>query len=161
MANAKKRFGVIVASLLLAVGGGLMTSPQASAASCYGDYCSNKDPQATGCSAGGFTQFGIDVYYWKSLWASNKAYAGRLELRGSNTCGSTQWARFTAMDTGFTYRIRAEQPETGYTTSWQEVNTQRTSAWSNQIYSPRLCVRAHIQLWDAGVQRTDGYTKCR
>lgn len=155
--NVRKRIAVLVSAAVLSVSGGLLSAGPASAVTCYGDYCSNKDPQATGCSAGSWTQNGVDVYY-KAVIGGTPRYAGYLELRGSNTCGSTQWARFTPQ-AGFTYKIRAEQPETGYVTSWQNGSAWQSS-WSNQIYSPVKCVRAHIVTYGVLGTPMDGYTLC-
>jgi hypothetical protein len=132
-------------------------APASAAATCYGDYCSNKDPQATGCSAGSWTQDSRDVNI-KSNPVGVTTYGGKLELRGSNTCGSTQWTRFTPVNGGFTYKIRAEQLETGYTTDWQNGGEWQT-AWSNQIYSPTKCVRTHI-ITSTWVGPTEYYTPC-
>ncbi|MGW3932142.1 hypothetical protein ACWECC_29185 [Streptomyces microflavus] len=143
--------------MTLTASGVLMNASPASAASCWGDSCSNKDPQATGCTAGSFTQTGVDVWA-RTTFGGLDRYAGRLELRGSNNCGSVQWARFTPVYGGFTYKIRAEQPETNYNTDWQQAG-EWVTAWSNQIHSPRKCVRAHIvtQTW---LRHLDYYTEC-
>lgn len=125
--------------LFLFLGGAVVLAAPASAATCYGDYCSNKDPQATGCSTNAWTQnASVDVY---SAGVVTNEYAGRLELRASNTCG-TQWGRFTSQG-DFSYQVRLEQPATGYVTDWQNAGPW-VSSWTNQIYSPNYCVRAHI-----------------
>lgn len=158
MRTFKNRTVAIVGALALAWSGALISAQPANAASCSRDSCSNKDPQATGCSAGSWTQASVDVWARTGSFPSGNSYAGRLELRGSNSCGSVQWARFTPVYGGFTYKIRAEQPETGYNTDWQNGGEWQT-AWSNQIHSPVKCVRAHI------ITRTfwrdlDYYTPC-
>lgn len=155
--NGRKRIAVLTSAAIIAAGSGPVAAGSASAATCYGDYCSNKDPQTTGCAAGGWTQHAIDVYYHPYVWSNKGSYAGRLELRGSTACGSTQWGRFTPVNGGFSYRIQAQQPETGYTTDWQNANAWQT-AWTNQIYSPKKCVRIRIDIHDAYPQTV--YTHC-
>ena len=157
MRTFKKRLAVIISALALTGSGVLMSANPASAASCWGDSCSNKDPQATGCTAGSWTQTAVDVWA-KTVFGGTPRYAGRLELRGSNACGSVQWGRFTPVYGGYTYKVRAEQPETGYNTDWQN-GAEWQTAWSNQIHSPVKCVRAHIitHTWVADMEY---YTPC-
>jgi len=156
MRQLLQRAGVLLASMLFLVSGSLFMASPAQAATCYGDYCSNKDPQATGCSVGAWTQTAVDVYAKTDFGAPN--YAGRLELRTSTTCGSIQWARFTPVYGGFNYDIGAEQPETGYVTDTQHGNEWQ-SAWSNQIYSPQKCVRARI-ITHTWISHMYFYTPC-
>lgn len=151
-----RRLAILASSTLLVLGGGLTFASTASAATCSGSSCNNHDPQATGCSAGSWTQASMDVY--AKTGYGTPTYAGTLELRGSNTCGSTQWARFTPLYGGYTYTLSAEQPQTGYKTDLQQ-GAEWQAAWSNQIYSPVMCVRAHIttHTWIANM---DYYTPC-
>jgi hypothetical protein len=124
---------------------GLSSPATAGGGTCYGDYCSNKDPVATRCATGAWTQRYVDVYYAKAIPFRNTTYAGRLELRASNTCG-TQWARFTAAS-DIVYALRVVQPATGYKTSIENIPLGK-DGWSRQIYSPKHCAYAWIQLYD-------------
>ncbi|MGW1715594.1 hypothetical protein [Streptomyces sp. NPDC002156] len=154
--RAIKRLAVLTSSAVLATSGMFLSASPASAASCYGSSCNNKDPQATGCTAGAWTQAAVDVFAKTTL--GKPVYAGRLELRGTNNCGSVQWARFTPVYGGFTYKVRAEQPESGYNSDWQNGNEWQT-AWSNQIHSPRMCVRGHI-ITSTWYTTMEFYTPC-
>lgn len=154
MSKGLRRLFAVLASSLMLVLSSTLTAVPANAATCYGDYCSNKDPQATGCSTNAWTQNAVDAQV--SVW-SGTTYAGRLELRASNTCG-TQWGRFYPQG-DFKYDIRLEQPATGYATDWKRVDPW-VSVWTNQIYSPRHCVRVHLityGLWGGAIHN---YTSC-
>ena len=158
--SKQRRFTSAVLAMLFMIGGALTLAPPASAASCYGHYCSNRDPAATGCSGGAWTQTAVDTY-WRPYFGggiiTSDVYAGRLELRGSNTCGSTQWARFTPQDR-MSYEIWVEQPETGYVTDWQKAGPWQSS-WSNQIYSPSKCIRARVKML-SGMRAHEYTTTC-
>src|SRR4051812_9702530 len=67
----KFRLAKIMVGLMAVVGSVVATAPAAHAVTCYGDYCSGKDPQLSGCSADGVTVAAVDVS------------GGRLELRWS------------------------------------------------------------------------------
>lgn len=131
----KRVVGGIAASLFVCA---LGSSP-ASAAGCYGDWCSGKDPTATGCANDAITV------------ASTDAGVGRLDLRWSPSC-KTNWGRFYLYPTrsdggGYVYAI---QPSTGYKTNnggwqagtWSSLTSQTT--WSPMIYSPTRCVKAVV-----------------
>ena len=147
--------GVVINLLLVA---SLVPSREASAASCYGDYCSNSDPSKTGCSKSAWTQTATDVYYAKLLPFRKNYYAGRLELRASKTCG-TQWARFTAA-ADIVYSLIVVQPATRYTTRIENIG-EGQDGWSMQIYSPRLCVYGKIELYDADSSQFVGPTNAK
>lgn len=147
LARVKRKAARVMAVLALLggiTGAGIAMAPSASAVSCYGDYCSGQDPAATGCSAGSVTVSATNVYM--NYWLSQGHYVGYLELRWSPTC-KTNWARFTPQ-AGFSYRVEAIQPETGYTQSWNAGPWQ--TAWTSQIYSPVKCVYARVvsTAWD-------------
>lgn len=105
------------------------TVPAAAAVGCYGDYCSGKDPGATGCANDAVTVSATDFR------------GGRLELRWSRTC-QTEWARLQIYPGGFAYTLSAVQ-DTGYTQSKQwPSGTGQGTYWTNQIYSPVRRVQA-------------------
>lgn len=103
--------------------------------SCYGDYCSGKDPKDTHCDQDAVT---VDV---------QDLSAGRLELRWSPTC-KTNWARYDQYPTGWTfsdsvYELRAVQ-DTGYTQSlsFPDQTAPEGVHWTPMIYSPEKKVKA-------------------
>ncbi len=88
----KTRVASVLAVLLLAIAGSVVIAPTAQAAvTCYGDYCSGKDPMSTRCSDGAYTVAYTQVYFKRAL-TNATPYAGLLELRWSPTC-KTNWAR--------------------------------------------------------------------
>ena len=143
--SSSLRFGRValrlLAATLLAVGIGLVgtAAPASAAVSCYGDYCSGKDPQQTGCAADSYT-------------TAYKDLAGkRLELRWSPTC-RTNWARLVVYPTGVgcvTGGDLVAKQDTGYKqSSWLGVYicyiSTATTYWTPQIYSPVRLVRAEL-----------------
>lgn len=125
----------ILATLFLAASAG-----KASAVSCYGDYCSGKDPEATGCSAGAVTVARNDEYYnAKIRW---------IEVRWSPTC-KTNWARINMMNPSYLW---ATQLPTNYT-QWYSSNNG-TYSWTRQIYSPQMCVLAGVKYPNGVVEKT-------
>lgn len=155
--------GALLLSCALLIG--FSTTANASSPTCYGDYCSDQDPVATNCEVGAWTQRYVDVYYDKMVPFYKNHYAGRLELRASDTCG-TQWARFTAA-AEIVYTLRVIQPDTGYKTSPQSTyldDGEGQDSWSNQVYSPNNCVYGEIGLYDpesfAFVGPTNDRTEC-
>lgn len=135
---------VVLAALLLA----LFAGP-ANAEGCYGDWCSGKDPAATGCAKDASTVAYVHVHYQTTanLFRQNE-YAGLLELRWSPSC-QTNWARFSPQDS-FEYKAGAVQPMTGYDSGWTEASPWETE-WSKQIYSPRECVYALVEIEEVGI----------
>lgn len=134
-----------VAKVILgvAVAFGVVMVPQAHAAAvtCWGDYCSGQDPQATHCAD--------DAYTVASAWDPNGAY---LELRWSPTC-RTNWARVNGAPQPDRW-IKVVQPSTGYT-QWGNLGNG-VNTWSRQIYSPTRCVYAQY----GGTFRTTLTTTC-
>jgi Protein of unknown function (DUF2690) len=125
-------------------GGSNQGSAPAAQVSCYGNYCSGKDPRQTGCSAGAETL------------AAKELTGARLELRWSSRC-KTEWARwiqysgvsadtptelFAIQDTGYTqsasYGVNGE-PENPAASS---TSNGITTSWTPMIYSPVHLVRA-------------------
>lgn len=115
-----------VAALTLSAA--LVNVPSASAVTCYGDYCSAKDPQASGCSADAKTIATAYIY--------GSGGTSWVNLRWSPTC-KTNWAQSNVI----TSNIKAVQ--TGGYTQGYSTNNGATS-WSKMIYSPTLCVKASI-----------------
>jgi hypothetical protein len=129
----------IMRAFLTSIIGALLASifavAPADAATCYGDYCSGKDPQATGCAA--------DARTVAHVRDAGGGYI--LELRWSPSC-KTNWARISK---GSISWIKAVQPSTGYT-QWGNLTTPGSPfVWSRQIYSPTRCVygSSHITGW--------------
>jgi hypothetical protein len=128
--------------------GSNQNAPPTTKVSCYGDYCSGKDPLATGCNAGAKT------------FAAKELSGARLELRWSPTC-KTEWARWIQYSSGHV-GLSADLPtellavqDTGYTQSASynpngEPENQAasstsngiTTSWTPMIYSPVHLVRA-------------------
>lgn len=126
------RLGATVTAALMAAGALTQSAPAAAASAmarldvgCYGDYCSGKDPESTGCSADAVTVAYTPYRY------------GTLDLRWSNTC-KTNWARINSSYTG---SLQARQ-STGYTQGFSSSNA--SYSWTKMIYSPTLCVRAQV-----------------
>ncbi len=123
-------------------GGG--ASPPPNSVTCYGDYCSGRDPQTTGCAADATTVAWRDVP------------GARLELRWSQTC-KTNWARYIQYPQGFggstALQLRAVQKGTAYTQRLNyDINgTPTGTTWSPMIYSPVKLVRAEMVYQCGGV----------
>jgi hypothetical protein len=128
---------------LLALGAMLVagsgTASSALAVGCYGDYCSGRDPEATGCSADAFTIANDDFF-------ANNHQLDFIELRWSPTC-KTEWARVRS-DYGRSFNWMRVVQSTGYT-QWT-IGNNGTYAWTAMIYSPRLCVRAEVSAVELG-----------
>lgn len=132
-----KRLFTILAVVITLTSVGLVQAAPAHAVSCYGDYCSGKDPEATGCSAGAVT------VAWKDVTGA------RLELRWSATC-KTNWARYIQYPRGWfmgnvPLEMRAVQ-DTGYTQrkNYGVNGTPEGATWTPMIYSPVRLVRAEM-----------------
>lgn len=124
---------------VLAMGLIVVGTPAAHAVSCSGDRCSGQDPQATGCSVGGYTV------------ASKSFPNGILEIRWSPTC-KTNWARMTVYPIG--WKILTPIPiqlaaiqDTGYV-EWKSYSagSGEGTFWTNMIYSPVRRVKARVTL---------------
>lgn len=112
---------------------------------CYGDYCSGKDPNKTGCAAGSQTLAAKDMS------------GARLELRWSPAC-KTEWARWIQYPKGFKSdlpTVISAVQDTGYTKSLSydpgglpsnpsssQTSGGITTSWTPMIYSPVHKVRA-------------------
>ncbi|MEV8515359.1 DUF2690 domain-containing protein [Dactylosporangium sp. NPDC051484] len=128
-------FGAALLALSGVVAAG--TPAQALTVGCWGDYCSGRDPEETGCSADGVTVAS------GPMWGTFNTY---VELRWSPTC-KTNWARLPAVwGTSQPQALVAYQCPTGY----QQVGvsaSNSTWSWSRMIYSPTKSVRA---IWNGG-----------
>ena len=124
-----RKLTMLMTTVALIFGGALATASPASAVTCYGDYCSGKQPDQTGCAAGAVTVDAVDFR------------GGRLELRWSPTC-KTNWARLQVYPGGFAYTLSAVQ-DTGYTQSVQwPAGAGQGTYWTPMIYSPVRLVQA-------------------
>lgn len=152
--TTKMRVALLGALALGATAAPLAAAAPASASvGCYGDYCSGRDPMATGCANDAVTVASADLGW------------GELDLRWSPTC-KTNWARIYVYPTktlGPGY-VTAEQ-STGYTqtgpigaiASW---TPQTETDWSPMIYSPVKCVKAGAVLGVGYIWDYD-WTACR
>jgi hypothetical protein len=116
----------------------LLTTPQAHAVSCYGDYCSGQDPSQSGC--------GADAY----IAVSNNFDLGSLQIRYSPTC-KTNWAKLVIYATPHCVLpggLDAVQ-DTGYKQSTETRlvcgTGSETTFWTPMIYSPVHKVKAQYQ----------------
>lgn len=124
----KRKIAIAMAVALGALGGVVGVAAPASAVSCYGDYCSGQDPQASGCAADAKTVFTAYVY--------GTGGASWVDIRWSPTC-QTNWARSNVISTN----IKAVQ-DTGYTQPYSSGNG--SVVWSKMIYSPVKHVKGVI-----------------
>ncbi|MFJ1767911.1 DUF2690 domain-containing protein [Amycolatopsis sp. NPDC088138] len=111
------------------LGAGVIAAPAASAVTCYGDYCSGKDPESSGCSADAYTVVSARI----------PGTGSYVELRWSPTC-KTNWARTSWNGDSPSTSLRAVQCATGYTQGYSTNNG--SFWWSRMIYSPSLGVSA-------------------
>lgn len=118
----------MIGAVFLALAAALALTPAAQAVTCYGDYCSGQDPEATACAADGRTVVSARI-------PGTYAY---VELRWSPTC-RTNWAR-TTWSGDAQNALRALQCATGYTQRYSSTNG--TYSWTKMIYSPSLGVSA-------------------
>lgn len=148
-----RRIVVALAAVLTISGGAfIVASPAIASVGCYGDYCSGKDPMATGCANDAVSVDGVDLGY------------GYLSLRWSPTC-KTNWARL------YVYPTRTLGP--GFVVAHQSTgyeqygniyaivsgSPQSETVWSPMIYSPTLCVKAGANL-GAGYSWDTDWTGC-
>lgn len=122
----------------------ISSTSSAYAVTCYGDYCSGRDPETSGCSNGAVTV------------AATNVTGGRLELRWSARC-KTNWARYIQYPRGWfmgniPLQLRAVQ-DTGYTQrhNYGVNGTPTGTTWTPMIYSPVRRVRAQMVFQCAGV----------
>lgn len=121
----------VILAILIAVASlasSLLVAPAAQAVTCYGDYCSGRDPEATGCSADAYTVVSARI----------PGTYTHVELRWSPSC-KTNWAR-TSWNANPQSALRAVQCPTGYTQGYSSTNG--SYYWSRMIYSPNYGVSA-------------------
>lgn len=111
---------------------------------CYGDYCSGQDPEATGCAKDAVTLEALQT----------DTGGGRLELRWSATC-KTNWARWQQYPVGWCLNCTplslVAVQDTGYTqkVDWFEAGTSPNAGdtyWTPMIYSPERAVYAGVYM---------------
>ena len=134
-AGIRKLFVRASVALLLTASALAIAPSTANAVTCWGNYCSGKDPMSSGCASDAYT-----VAQAFPGWAT-------IDLRWSPTC-KTNWARVYVYPTrtlagGY---ITARQ-DTGYIVSGQiksvtSLTPQSQTVWSPMIYSPVRCVKA-------------------
>jgi len=153
-----RRNRMITAGLLLLsvfVGPVVMMSPASASAhvSCYGDYCSGKDPMATGCANDAITTASADLGW------------GELDLRWSPTC-KTNWARIyvyprKALGGGYVAAVQSTgYRQVGNIGAFVGIHAQTETDWSPMIYSPTKCVKAGAVLGVGYIWDYD-WTACR
>jgi hypothetical protein len=120
---------IIAAGLAVGVGG----SAASASVGCYGDYCSGKDPQTTGCANSSTTFATVNGDGWS------------LQLRWSTVC-KTEWARIVVYPGWMAPGSIWARQSTGYTQSAGFGGSHfsvATAFWTRQIYSPVYCVTAN------------------
>lgn len=133
-----------------------MEAPSASAASCWGDWCSGEDPVATARANDART-----IAYREDI------VGARLELRWSPTC-KTAWARWHQYPRGWNMGTvvleLATIQDTGYV---QKVNLEGRNApkdndtsWSPMVYSPDHGVKAAALVSCGGMSLMDAAFDC-
>ncbi|SES28165.1 DUF2690 domain-containing protein [Lentzea albida] len=99
----------------------------ASAATCSGTGCDNRDPEVTGCASGATTV------------GSSSTAKGLFELRYSSACG-TKWVRFSAYQGGSTRPGKDlqltvwDRPRNKYVDFF--ASPAAGAHWGNMVYSP-------------------------
>jgi len=122
---------VVVVSLLTGGATTFASESQAGAATCWGDWCSGQDPQATGCANDGVTVAHANI----------PGTTARVELRWSPSC-KTKWARVpSSWGKSYPGNLRVVQRSTGYS-QVRVVASNASYSWTRQIYSPTRCVYA-------------------
>jgi Protein of unknown function (DUF2690) len=128
---------VFVALSLSATMVAAATASPAGAASCSGDSCSGRDPQASGCSSDAYTAY------------STNLGSAQLQLRWSPSC-QTNWARLIVYPQGwgcFIYGQLSAVQDTGYM-QWSEApwtcGSGGATYWSPMSYSPAHRVKAEL-----------------
>lgn len=132
-----KRAAALLATAVLGCSAVVATATPAAAVTCYGDYCSGKDPQATGCASGASTSAVREF--------SQGSTRGVLEVRYSPTC-KTNWTRVTVYSVGNLLQASAGTvksiQDSGYTTSANVPRpTETVQVWTPMIYSPVRLVK--------------------
>lgn len=138
----------IVAILGALAGIAVAASPAAAADSCYGDYCSGRDPQTTGV---GGVPCANDAHTVSIVTVNNRTPfgfddVGGLELRWSPRC-QTNWTRLVLWKSAFyhgIYSVQSSGYRTYYATSGNNGVTEVGGFWTPMIYSPRDAVQGRL-----------------
>jgi hypothetical protein len=119
------RILVATLTLLLSAGVAVAANPSAaSAATCSGHGCDNKDPNATGCASGANSLGSRNV-------VDTGIIIGVVEARYSPACG-TRWVRTTSFF-GVKYLQAVMSPVAGGTVA---ADGYYSSVWTNMLYVP-------------------------
>ena len=103
------------------------------AATCYGDYCTGKNPYTTGCASNSYEWGYANIHDPNS----NSAVVGDVELWISRTC-ATRWARVRIWeDNNYSVRVQVKQSN-GFTETTPWYNGAGTY-YTLQIYNRSLC----------------------
>lgn len=143
--------GVLAAVAVLVTASATMLPAQSAQAAvgCYGDYCSGKDPNATGCGADAKTVASTTVDF--RTWWGAYVDVGTLEVRWSAKC-KTNWARLSMFRGAEEYKGIELRQDSGYSVHYYSGGkVPGTSAgvyWTPMIYSPTRRVFAQIdRVW--------------
>lgn len=128
--SMRKMLSLLIAAMSLAAFALVGAPTAAQAATCYGDYCSGRDPESTGCSADAYTTALARI-------AGTYSY---VELRWSPSC-KTNWARVSWYPGAYYPNNVYVVQSTGYTQRGVS-GGNGSYVWSRMIYSPRLGVSA-------------------
>jgi len=124
------------------------THVSANNVTCWGDWCSGKNPQDTHCADDATTIAEADVV---TKYPDVTTNYGKLEVRWSPTC-KTKWARLSLTKEMIVTYLTATQ-DSGYEQTWHTSGSDNTSGagvfYTNMIYSPILRVYAHLVDADA------------
>lgn len=152
---SRKLLAALTTAGLFAGGSAIGPSADAATVTCYGDYCSGEDPEATGCADDAQT------VAWEDLPGA------RLELRWSPTC-KTNWARYQQYPRGWyvgnSPLVLSAVQDTGYTQSLvygiENPPADGTTTWTPMIYSPVRVVRAELAVGCGGMTLLDAAFDC-
>lgn len=126
------------------------SSTPAHAASCYGDYCTGKNPYSTGCASSAY-RWGYTAVIGYDFDNHSYSQIGNLELWISKEC-ATRWARVVLWSnpSDESYKFGITQSN-GYTIiSYTQIYAG--TYYTYQIYNRSLCSYAWIN--DSGGHRT-------
>lgn len=149
-----KRLAVMLAVVTAVLA--FMIVPSSASSECWGDWCSGRDPVATGCANGARTvasapvvQSAVSAEALGIGVSFGGGTVGRIELRWSDRC-QTNWARLNLVTDALIISIAATQ-DSGYR---QRYVFNRFSGmayarpgvyYTAMIYSPCRHVRAHTE----------------
>lgn len=128
----------------------LEARPAQASVGCYGDWCSGKDPEATGCAADAETLAESEVFQDSTVVDADGGHdqqdsVGELQLRWSPTC-KTKWARLALHKAADITGVVAKQ-DTGYKQSFHTGGwwgaTGPSISYTPMIYSPGEPVYAY------------------